>query len=859
MNTWRGIHIGPPVDIAGRELTPGGKLLLWKPDGSITDLTKNSGIHDVQQPDVSFEANKVVFSAVTEPGGQWRLWEIGLDGSKLRQLTFDDRTIPIPEDPRNPGANEKIFERYGDFGPVYLPDGRVMFVSTRYMTLSGSCGQRGLNLYVLDPTEDPPVIVRRTTERAGAIDPFVLQDGRIVFSHWIDAMNVPSDMGSGLRPLETEYNYAPSSWGIWSMKPDGSDAARYAFIRGGLVDDGGVHQPHELPNGDLVVSYRQIQNLLGDTLPTAITIIKPGAGPLHHLEFLGNPFSMEGPHALGPAPLPDGGIVCSYTPFATVQQNQDGIRAADYDFGLYLTDSTLKNVSLLYNDPQRDELDAVAVVERTAPTIPDNDDADKITDDPTEDLKTTATLINSNVYADLPLHVTELPSPRVGTVARIDVYDDAQQFETSEDHPLLRKQMPPLVQSAHVAADGSFSATVPADRPLLFTLVNEDGVAVQSPMSLKLPKQPGESLVHSFNGHDYLRPNATLHCAGCHKGHMMQPDLAKEARPNLARLAVADASSQRNAFYEGAYRVNDLRLSNSTGAFSWMTLKGRGSWVQLNWPMPVKVDKITLYPVVHPKVGIKEAIVTLSDESQFRVGPLPKDGTPVDVPLDGLRTITWAKFTVVRSQTSLVGLAEMVVNGPAAEVNIANVPPPAPVGLKATQGTVLLTWDRNTRGTDEPAVAGYRVLFGTSPGVYDRSIDVGNVNDHLMRDLLEDSKAYYFAVKSYNIHGTESTSSTNQVRATVRGPKVAFMEPNHGPVGGGTPVTIKGENFCKRGVRVMIGDFHAWDVRVIDDKTLVAVTHPHLPGITDVKVSNPDDLSGSLPGGFTYDPPQGVK
>jgi hypothetical protein len=857
MSTLQGTYIGPPVDISRRELTPGGRLMLWQPDGIITELTRDAGLYDVQQPDISFTGDTVVFSAVTAPLGQWRLWEMGLDGKNLRQLTFDDRNIPIPPDPHYPRANDSIFGRYGDFGPVYLPDGRIMFVSTRYLTLSGSCGQRGQNLYVLEPATG--IIARRTTERSGAIDPFVLHDGRIVFSHWIDAMNVPSDMGSGLRSLETEYNFAPSSWGIWAMKPDGSDAARYAFILGGLVDQGGVHQPHELLNGDLVVSYRQIQNLLGDTLPSAITIFSPGAVPVHELQFLGNPFSVEGPHALGPAPLPDGRIVCSYTPYATVQRDQDGIRSANYDFGLYVTDPSLKSISLLYNDPQKDELDAVAVVARTAPIVPDEPDVDSITDDPTVHMNTTAALINSNVYSDLPLHVTELPSPRVGTVAWIDIYDDSQQFETSDDYPLLRKQMPRLVQRSSVSADGSFSATVPADRPLLFTLVDKDGVAVQSPMSPKLSNQPGESLVHSFNGHDYLRPNATVHCAGCHRGHMMQPDLVKAARPNLARLAVASASSQRNTFLQGAHRVNDLRLSNPTGAYSWMTLKGRGSWVQLNWSMPVTVDKITLYPVVHPNVFIKEAVITLSDNSQFQVGQLPKDGTPVDITLDGLHTITWAKFTVARTRTILVGLAEMVVNGPAGEVKIADVPPPAPVNLKATQGTVYLTWDRNTRGTEEPEVAGYRILFGTSPGVYDHSIDVGNTNSHLMRDLLEDSKTYYFVVKSYNIYGTQSTSFTNQVHAAVRGPKVASIEPDHGPVAGGTMVTVKGENFHKGGVRLRIGDFQAMNVRVIDAKTLIAVTHSQSPGIADVKVSNPDDLSGSLPGGFNYDLPQGVK
>ena len=128
LETLDNIHVGPPVDVPGRERTPGGRLLVWRPDGSATDLTAGTSLYDVQQPDVSFNGTKVVFSAVEERGTQWHLYEIGLDCTGLRQLTFDDRDIPIPDDPGNPGRNERVFGRYGDFGPAYLPDGRIIFV-----------------------------------------------------------------------------------------------------------------------------------------------------------------------------------------------------------------------------------------------------------------------------------------------------------------------------------------------------------------------------------------------------------------------------------------------------------------------------------------------------------------------------------------------------------------------------------------------------------------------------------------------------------------------------------------------------------------------------------------------------------
>ncbi len=52
-----------------------------------------------------------------------------------------------------------------------------------------------------------------------------------------------------------------------------------------------------------------------------------------------------------------------------------------------------------------------------------------------------------------------------------------------------------------------------------------------------------------------------------------------------------------------------------------------------------------------------------------------------------------------------------------------------------------------------------------------------------------------------------------------------------------------------------LGGDHAFNVRVVDEQTITGVTHWHGPGAVDVVVSNPDDLSGVLPGGFTYEMP----
>jgi len=442
-------------------------------------------------------------------------------------------------------------------------------------------------------------------------------------------------------------------------------------------------------------------------------------------------------------------------------------------------------------------------------------------------------------------------------VAWVDVYDDSQTFTTSDEYPLLRKQMPRFVGSFPVDANGAFTATVPADKALLFVLVNENGVAVRSPMSLMRPNGLGNSLTHTFNGHDYLRPDDVINCSGCHKGHMMQPELATEAQANLARLAVTSTSSEPRPFFAGAWRANDVRLAKEDGRYSWATGEGPGAWVQLDWPMEIEATQAVLYPLTARGCHVTAATLTLSDGTSYRFGPMHEDGSPLVIPFDPPSTISWIRFTVdaadsqAASGQAVVGLAELVVNGPP-DVELPDTPPPPPTNLRATEGVLFLRWNR----VSDPGLAGYKLYYGTAPGQYIGSVDVGDVSWFLARDLPQDGVTYYIAAKAYNVYGTESETFSNEVSAVVHTPVVTGIEPDHGPIGGGTPITITGQHFAPRRVRVTVGGQHAYNAQVVNDQTITAVTHWHRAGPVDVVVSNPDDLSGVLPDGFTYEKPE---
>jgi hypothetical protein len=73
---------------------------------------------------------------------------------------------------------------------------------------------------------------------------------------------------------------------------------------------------------------------------------------------------------------------------------------------------------------------------------------------------------------------------------------------------------------------------------------------------------------------------------------------------------------------------------------------------------------------------------------------------------------------------------------------------------QAQAATATVTWDANT----EPDLAGYKVHYGTSPGTYDTTVDVGNVTSY-GTPTLTDGTTYYFAVTAYDGTGNQSLPS----------------------------------------------------------------------------------------------------
>lgn len=133
---------------------------------TLTRLYHPGGLETLIDPALHFDADRLLFAKASAAQKNWRLWEIGLDGQGLRQVTPDDG------------------EDVAHFDPCYLPDERIIFASTAvYQGLPCEFGAQAMTcLYVLDPRGGG--IRQLTFEQDSDWCPVMLPNGRVMYLRW---------------------------------------------------------------------------------------------------------------------------------------------------------------------------------------------------------------------------------------------------------------------------------------------------------------------------------------------------------------------------------------------------------------------------------------------------------------------------------------------------------------------------------------------------------------------------------------------------------------------------------------------------------------------------------------------------
>lgn len=108
-------------------------------------------------------------------------------------------------------------------------------------------------------------------------------------------------------------------------------------------------------------------------------------------------------------------------------------------------------------------------------------------------------------------------------------------------------------------------------------------------------------------------------------------------------------------------------------------------------------------------------------------------------------------------------LAVLYVGGRLWWVSLRGPETSAPAQISASDATasIRLAWDASPGEN----VAGYKILFGTRPGSYSRSVSVGNQTTATLT-ALERGTRYYIVAVAFDAHGNESGPS-NEIEVVV--------------------------------------------------------------------------------------------
>lgn len=187
-----------------------------------TAETPGDGVYT--HPELSFDAKRLLFCHKATPTGSTSIYAIGMDGRGLRRVTNPD---PLAE------TYEGAQHGQHDIAPAYLPDGRIVFLSTRGNGLvpCNNTGVAVLHVMNADGSDIHSISVNTVNE----FDPSVLPDGRILYGRW-----------------EYVDKNALTIQSLWTINPDGTgESALYA---NNMVFPEALLDARPVPGSPLVVT-----------------------------------------------------------------------------------------------------------------------------------------------------------------------------------------------------------------------------------------------------------------------------------------------------------------------------------------------------------------------------------------------------------------------------------------------------------------------------------------------------------------------------------------------------------------------------------------------------------------------------
>ena len=480
-------------------------------------------------PDLSYDGREVLFAYTEAENTQykwserstWHVFRIDAGGTHLRQLT--DGAV-------------------NDFDPVWLPDGRVLFISERRGGF-GRCHARPVPIFTLHAMDRDGADIRTVSlNESNEWHPSVDHNGMIVYTRW--------------DYVDRGFNQAHHPW---LTTPDGRDAR---IVHGNFKPNQGAAPLMEMDCRAVPGSNRYVGTAAAhhDQAYGSLLLIDPDVedddrmSPVRRLtpEVAFPEAERGGQQDYATAwPLDEDFHLCVYDAQAT---NRRG-KAPDY--GLYLVDA-FGNKVLIYRDPAISCLSPIPLRPRPASPIiselarptPPADWTSPAAVGKRDETPTTSSpgnpqpawpagrsaIRNAALRSSASLRGT---SPQYVPVAVMNVYDGLLPWPEGTKITSLRVvQVLPKASPIHnepfigygrekgaravlgtvpVEPDGSAHFLAPANKMMYFQALDEHGLAVQSMRSLT-----------------YAHPGQPLTCQGCHNRRHRAPS-ATMAVPRALR------------------------------------------------------------------------------------------------------------------------------------------------------------------------------------------------------------------------------------------------------------------------------------------------------------------------------------
>jgi len=484
--TYSSSHIYSDFNDGSRKM--GGNLCILSPvipDGKVTEIAPalNGGLFG--RYDLSFDAKRVVFAYKRSLKTPYRIYEIGVDGKGLRQLTFegDDEADTI----RRYG-NSCHGRGYDDLDPCYLPSGKIVFASTRSKWSVFCFPISATALYVMDA--DGRNIRRLSSSPLTELNPSVMNDGRVIYMRW-------EYVDKGFGNVQS----------LWSMHPDGSHSTHVyknnAILPAGMVD------PRSIPGSQRIITVGAphctlsvgpvvlVDNRLDRRTGKAMTNITPEIGyPGMFQATKDRGFFKE------PYPFSEKFFLVSHNPGFNLE------RGAGY--GIYALDAW-GNRAELYRDASISCFQPMPLRPRPKPT--------EIASIETDDMKKEelATVFMQDVYEGM----TGIERGRVRYVRVVEAigvsWDAAWRSGKQGDGAGLQSSAVSSKGDVHIKKlhgivtvheDGSAYFTIPAEKNLFFQALDEDYMELQR--------------MRTFVN---LMPGERRSCIGCHEPRRNAPGM----------------------------------------------------------------------------------------------------------------------------------------------------------------------------------------------------------------------------------------------------------------------------------------------------------------------------------------------